>query len=303
MIPSHQFYSAYLNNHFLIKKQQALNVLSMDESQLLEHISNIGLKVNSIEYLKTIKIDLLQSFYQGTETLFGLMHSLENQKSNALIPDYLVKARIGDLHKYIQSFNSFEHCYNYLVSNVRDIANRNIPLYQWLFYPLSLIATDFSDLYLQRLNSIDNIKGIALTLNRIANLFNSEAHNSIKHGLRCILIDKFNINIEIPEIEGLNLPEEFTKFSGEKDVLLYYAPEKGSDVAIQVLVPLNIFEIIYHIDGLHNLQYNLVNDRDIIFSTIKPEKVTSHLFSHKNIANISFKSTSDFKSIRVGPAQ
>lgn len=303
MIPSHQFYSAYLSNHFQIKKMQALKILRMSDNELQNHIKDLGLDINGIEYLKTVKIDLLQCFYQSAETLFGLMHSLENRNSNASVPDYLVKAKITDLHNYIRSFRSFSRSYDYLRSGMKDIEGKDIPLHQWLFYPLTLIATNFPDQYTAKVNSDNNIKGIALTLNRISQLFNGEAHNSIKHGLRCILIEKININLEMPEIEGLSLPEEFKSFSGEKDVLMYYTAEKGNDVAIQVLVPLNISEVIYMIDGVHHLQHNLMNDRDILFSDTKPDKVTSYFFSHEEIEKIPFQHNSNFESIRVGPPQ
>lgn len=303
MIPSNQFYSAYLNNHFQIKKMQSLKVLRMDDSELQNHIKDLGLGINTIEYLKTVKIDLLQCFYQSAETLFGLMHSLENRQSTASIPDYLVKTKITDLHNYIRSFRNFVSGYNYLKSRVKDIDEKDVPLHQWLFYPLTIVATNFPEKYAEKVINDNNIKGIALTLNRIALLFNGEAHNSIKHGLRCILIEKFNINIELPEIEGITLPEEFKSFSGEKDVLMYYTAEKGSDTAIQVLVPLNISEIIYMIDGVHHLQHNLMNDRDILFSETKPDKVTSYFFNYEEIEKTPFHHNSNFESIRVRPPQ
>jgi|GEM_PF-2709440 len=301
MIQPTEFYSAYLSNHFKIKSRIAAHFLSLDKAQIDNFCRQIALDVNDIEFLKTVKIDVIQGFYQSVESLFGLMLSLEKIESTTLIPDYLVSQNITELHKYITSFKNFDHCYNYLKTTV-DASGKSTPKYQWLFYLITVLATVGENKLIERMYSENNIKGIAFLLNKIAQEFNKEAHNSIKHGLRCVLIEKFNIDFTFPEnVDISEVPEELKSFRGEHDVLMYYAKSaKGNKEATIVVVPLDVKYIIYLENAINKLIFNLIDHRQIIFTQQKPQNFTAHFFNYEELEKVEFPVNANFESMRMG---
>ncbi|WP_419802691.1 hypothetical protein [Mucilaginibacter sp.] len=307
MIPNLQFYSIYLSNHFKIKSQIAAYFLDLNEDQTNSFLYESGLTVNHIEFIKTIKIDLIQAFYQSVESLFGLMSGLENLDSNRNIPDYLINAKIGDLHNFISSFEKFDFCYEYLSNKDTEINGKTYSKVEVIFYFITLVISDFPNTNLNQILDEKNVKGIAHILFSIANAFNREAHNSIKHGLRCMLIDKLNISVNIPDSdnsEPLEIPEDFTNFAGQKDVLLYYTKgPKGDNVATVVCVPINIKHILYLENSLNLLMANMMDQRDIVFGKEKPDTFQCSIFDYDDLIKNKFDSNSNFKSIRFGSPQ
>lgn len=96
MLRNHQFYEAYLNNHFKIKSRTAKYFLNLGNEQLKGILVSMDIPTNEIEFLKTVKVDLVQSFYQSVETLFGFLHSLEKIEAQLGLPDFLIKIEIGE---------------------------------------------------------------------------------------------------------------------------------------------------------------------------------------------------------------
>jgi len=297
MIPYNEFYSAYLSNHFKIKSKLAAYWLNLNQESLQTTADQLDLKVNDIEFLKTIKLDLLQTFYQSVESLFGLMHSLEKVESNSMLPDYLVNAGIGELHKYIAQFRNFEYCEQYLISDLQNDNADKIPKYKWLFYFITIFYKGVPQDFLNKVENLDNIKGIAWTLHTLANMFNKEAHNAIKHGLRCLIVDRLDLTMNFPE--GIEPPEPIKNINIDNEMLMYYTkrPIKNGPADV-VLVPFDVKYLIFMEDGNSKLLRNLINHRQIVFGTDKPEEVFAHFFSYKNLEEKK-PSLGNFQSIRV----
>lgn len=294
MLRNHQFYEAYLNNHFKIKARTAKFFLNMENEQLKRTLVSMDIPTNEIEFLKTVKIDLLQSFYQSIETLFGFIHSLEKIEAQLELPDYLIKIEIGELHRFIKFFEDFDFALDYL-NKVLQTPNNITPKFQYLFYFASLVISNFPREYTEKIKSESNIKGIAFTLSEIAKEFNKEAHNSIKHGLRCLLVSKLNMHFDLPkELEDIKIPNNW---KSEDDTLLYYSREKGQEKAVIVLVPFNIDKIIHFGEEITKLLHSLIDNRDIVLN--KKKDLEFYFFNFENISNNSFKTTSNFKSIRI----
>jgi len=301
MIPYNEFYSAFLSNHFKVKSRVAAHLLNLGVEEIGTLASQVDLDVNDIEFLKTIKIDLIQTFYQSVESLFGLMLSLEDIESNIAVPDYLVNAGISDQHKFIRSFEDYNYCYQYLLSTILDKTGREVPKYQWLFYFVTLFVKDVPQEFIDKMQLEDNIKGIAHTLNSLAKLFNKEAHNSIKHGLRCLIVGKLNIEFNLPE--GFSMPAELSGVKDAEDILMYYTkgPVKNGPATV-VLVPIDLKYIIYLEDGNSKLLFNMISLRQIVFGADKPEEVRAHFFSYERLKQTIFPAQTNFESIRVDAA-
>lgn len=301
MIRNTDFYSAYLSNHFQIKARIAAHYLNMAKDDIDKTIEQTHLQVNDIEFIKAIKIDLVQTFYQSIETLFGFMHSLEKSDAQLTIPDYLVKLQPKDLHNYIRPFEDFDFCEDYLRATA-PILDNTINNCRLLFY-LASIFSNFPPDYLKRIQADSNIKGIALTLNQLAKAFNQEAHNSIKHGLRCVLINELNFNIEVPEDlkEEFDLPDEFKTFNSSGDTLFYYTKEKNKRGATIVLMPIDVKQMIYLEEGLTKLLFNMLHQRDKILRREREVTVTWHTFNFEELRNVEFNDiNANFTSIRLG---
>ncbi|MFD1629681.1 hypothetical protein [Pseudopedobacter beijingensis] len=298
MIRNHQFYEAYLNNHFKIKSRTAKYFLNMGNEQLRRALVLMDIPTNEIEFLKTVKIDLVQSFYQSIETLFGFIHSLENIEAQLDLPNYLIKIEIGELHKFIKSFEDFNFALEYLNKDLHT-PNNVIPKFQYLFYFASLVISDFPKEYMEKIKSESNINGIALVLSEIAKEFNKEAHNSIKHGLRCLIVSKLNMHFDFPkELEDIKMPNNW---KSEDDTLLYYSREKGQNKAVIVLVPFCVEKIIYLEEELSKLLNSLIDNRNIVLN--KKEDLEFYFFSSNNLSNNSFLTSSNFKSIRISDSK
>lgn len=305
----HDFYSAYLSNHFKIKSRNASYFLNMKEEDIAEHINKVGLSVNSIQYLKTIKIDLVQEFYQSVETLFNLIYCLQDYKNQLIIPDKLVNVKIADLHTFINKFKSYDNSYSYLNEIAIEVNGHDITNLQYLFYFGSCLIDQQDDARLTKILNETNFKGLALTLTNLAKLFNQEAHNSIKHGLRCSIISKFDLDIVIPDdIKALpDLPaiaDEHLKWTGDDDMLLYYTKEKGENTATQVLIPVHYEQIIYHEDGISKLLSNLLTHREaLINGDGKTISVNNYYFDYDTLSTVEFKHKTNFESIRMGASK
>jgi hypothetical protein len=186
MITAKEFYQGYQADYFAYRQMRLKKeLLSLTNNLTTNRIDEIyGYSID--DHIRSIKIDIRQTYFQAIETVFELIFSFKpdgDKLKDDLVFSNLIKRK--DHYEDIRRYAVGEGGIDFLEKTFDFGDRRSIPAIQYLFYGL-LTDVKLNGQLMESLNAIRKIlKIISIDIS------DRKEYNSYKHGFRIFPVNSF----------------------------------------------------------------------------------------------------------------